>query len=48
MIERRSKQVQSKGTRPRPTGDFAILLKVRDTLDSDGTLNWDEALPVSE
>ena len=48
MSEKRRQQEQSRGTHPRPTGDFEILLKVKDTLDRDGVLNWDERVPVSE
>ena len=48
MSEKRRQQEQSKRTHPRPTGDFEILLKVRDTLDRNAVLNWDERVPVHE
>ncbi len=47
MSKKKRQRKQSRRTRPRPTGDFAVLLKVKDTLDRDGVLNWDERTPVS-
>ena len=48
MSEKRKQQKQSRRTHPRPTRDFDILLRAKDTLDRDGVLNWDERVPVSE
>ena len=48
MSEQRRGQGKRKGTHPRQSGDFSILLKVKDTLDKDGVLNWDRRVPVSE
>ena len=48
MSEQRRGQGQRKGTHPRQSGDFDILLRVKGTLDRNGVLNWDRRVPVTE